>query len=100
MKTVPPGPYRGAELINTYGFGPMVPNTILVGASREESRFADYAQLIMQAGRRRRNLVIALEGSGIQPREGPGRIDVWWRGRGQNAGFMLALAHLIGKSQR
>ena len=94
-------PYQGGrDLINTYGFGPMVPNTILVGASREESRFADYAQLIMQAGRRRRNLVIALEGSGIQPREGPGRIDVWWRGRGQNAGFMLALAHLIGKSQR
>ncbi len=99
VKTVTAGdPYRGGrDLINTYGFGPMVPNTILVGASREESRFTHYAELIMQAGRRRRNVVIVLEGPPLRPGEKPGRMDVWWRGRGQNAGFMLALAHLIGK---
>lgn len=92
-------PFQGGmDLINTYGFGPLVPNTIMIGTTGEQSRFTDYARLIIQAGRRGRNLVMVREGSGALSMERAGRLDVWWRGRGGNAGFMLALAHLITRS--
>ncbi len=88
----------GVDLINTYGFGPLVPNTILTGVTGEESRFRDYAGFILQAGRRGKNLVMVREGTGDPAPEKGGRIDIWWRGKGGNGGFMLALAHLIAKS--
>lgn len=87
----------GRNLIRTYGFGPLVPNTILLGETRDESRLVEYAGLVLQARSRNRNVVIVREPGADQDRPSDNRIDVWWRGRGSNAGFMLALAHLIRK---
>jgi hypothetical protein len=88
----------GRNLINTYGFGPLVPNTILIGETEDKTRFVEYARFIIQAAKRQRNLVIVREGLAPSGPETDERIDVWWRGKGSNAGFMLALSHLIRKS--
>lgn len=99
VKTVIAGdPFEGGrDLINTYGFGPLVPNTILIGETQEPTHFLDYTNLILQAARRRRNLVIVREGLSSRAEQTAGRIDVWWRGRGGNSGLMLALAHLLSR---
>ncbi|MCF7837471.1 MAG: Na-K-Cl cotransporter [Candidatus Marinimicrobia bacterium] len=97
-----PNPYEGGrDLISTYGFGPLTPNTILIGETEAPAHFIEYAQLIRQARIRRRNLVIVRQpddAEGPADAAGDGRIDLWWRGEGQNASFMLTLAHLLGRS--
>jgi amino acid transporter len=100
VKTVVAGdPFEGGRnLINTYGFGPLVPNTILIGETEDKTRFVEYARFIIQAAKRQRNLVIVREGQAPSESVTDERIDVWWRGKGSNAGFMLALSHLIRKS--
>ncbi len=90
-----------AEMVRGYGFGPIVPNTILVGMPRHDEGFAGLAGLAMAVSERRRNLVILKDVSpgvedGVEASERlTGRIDIWWRGRYQNGGFMLALAWLV-----
>ena len=98
-------PFREMRtLVHAYGFGPFVPDTVLVGVSVKSpgldpvSRFAAYLH------ENRRNAVFVRERtgeSGAESAEGknaPARIDVWWRGRNQNGSFMLALASLMAHS--
>lgn len=98
-------PFREMRtLVHAYGFGPFVPDTVLVGVSVKSfgldpvSRFAAYLH------ENRRNAVFVRErtdDSGAESAEGknaPARIDVWWRGRNQNGSFMLALASLMARS--
>jgi solute carrier family 12 (sodium/potassium/chloride transporter), member 2 len=87
----------GMDLIGSYGFGPLVPNTILIGETRDESHLEQYSRLVLHAFRSKRNIVIVREGASTEESDSTGGIDVWWRGRGRNAGFMLAIAHLIAK---
>lgn len=83
-----------AELVRSYGFGPIVPNTILLDMPKGDEGMEGLAALSLVVARGRRNLVLRQEGTG-----GGGEptrfLDVWWRGRFQNGGFMLALAWLI-----
>ncbi|MBE7504444.1 MAG: hypothetical protein HS113_29960 [Verrucomicrobiales bacterium] len=109
-------PLRSAQdLIRAYGFGPLVPNTVLLGETEQEGNIPAFAQLVLSVAQSRRNLVIVREAapsgdtlsvtngpaetSGA-PRPTPRRIDVWSRGRSQNAGFMLALGFLLQQSDR
>ena len=95
------------ELVRAYGFGPLAPNTILLGAPADEESAAGAGSVVARAARLRRNVVLAVrdgEGEGDEdpaapPREGPRTIDVWWRGRGANAPFLLALACLLRRSR-
>lgn len=90
------------ELVRTYGFGPLVPNTVLVGAPTGNDTLA-FGSLVMDLARLHRNLVAIRE-----PRssdfdaggESPIRIDVWWRGQNANGAFMLALACLVQRGAR
>jgi len=94
-------PFVGAEdLVKAYGFGPVVPNTILLGHTSRVENFTDYARLIQLISSKRRNLVIVREGD-VQPafKEGT-RIDVWWRGKRENVGLMLSLAYLLSRNPR
>ncbi len=91
----------GAEaLVKGYGFGPVQPNTIVIGESRNEERFADFAGLVQLVHRMERNLVIVREKEEQSPgeRASPGRIDLWWRGQTQNIGLMLTLAIQLKRS--
>ena len=90
-----PDPFEGAErLVETYGLGPLVPNTIVLGDSEQPSRRDRYCQMIAHLHQAKRNVVILREDSD----RGFGRhrrIDVWWGGMQANGGLMLLLAYLL-----
>ncbi|MEB3359973.1 MAG: Na-K-Cl cotransporter [Synechococcales bacterium] len=88
-------PFQGAmQLVEVYGIGALVPNTILLGDSEEPSRRDSYCELITQVHRAKRNLIILRENHklGFGDRR---RIDVWWGGVQSNGGLMLLLGDLL-----
>ncbi|ELS05265.1 amino acid transporter [Xenococcus sp. PCC 7305] len=88
-------PFEGAmRLVETYGLGPLVPNTIVMGDSEDPSRRKQFCQAIAQIHASRRNVVIFRE----NPKQifgGRRRIDVWWGGLQANGSLMLLLAYLL-----
>ena len=84
------------ELVQTYGFGPIVPNTIMLGfpKDRNADRFADFMRLMV--GERRNVLVTA----GDMEMRSDGYIDIWWRGKNANGALMLSLAFLLQRDDR
>jgi amino acid transporter len=87
-----------SSLIKGYGFGPVEPNTILLGETEEERNLVPFVELIKMIYEHRRNLIIIKEGDGPADTKKVRRIDVWWGQKGNNAGFILALAHLLNTS--
>ncbi len=88
-------PYEGAlQLVETYGLGPLIPNTILLGDSEDEEKREDYCEMISKIHNSQRNVVIFKENKelGFGHRR---RIDVWWGGMQANGGLMLLLAYLL-----
>ena len=88
--------FTGAQhLVEIYGLGPIIPNTILLGDSESSTHRDSYCQMIAQIHKSKRNLVIFRENHerGFGRRR---RIDVWWGGSMQaNGGLMLLLAYLL-----
>lgn len=87
------------ELVRTYGFGPLVPNTVLVGSPVDADATVAFGGFVVDLARLRRNLVVIREPQTAQ-QDLPGgrgdlRLDVWWRGQNANGAFMLALACLV-----
>lgn len=80
------------QLVEAYGWGPLVPNTILLG--RPEEPDARFASLLRSLIGHRRNVIIAGERREASA-DGDENVDIWWRGRQGNAPFMLALAWLM-----
>jgi hypothetical protein len=98
-------PFVGAAaLIRSYGFGPIVPNTILIGETEQPSNFTRFAEMIQLVFRMRRNLVIVRERDvpdGETARRKPGkerRIDLWWSAPSPHSAFRLAVAILLRRS--
>ena len=93
-----PDPFQGGErLVEAYGFGELVPNTIVVGDSEEPSHRDGYCRMIRSFHEARRNVVVLRdpEDRGFGRRK---RIDVWWGGLEHNGGLMLILAYLLQSS--
>ncbi len=90
-----PDPFEGAQrVVEIYGLGSLVPDTVLLGNSTTSDRRDRYCQLIAQLHQAERNLLIFRENGEL--REGPHRqIDVWWGGLHANGGLMLILADLL-----
>lgn len=92
---------RGAEsLIKAYGFGPIVPNTILMGETEHDGHMDRFVALLMLAHRLGRNVVMVREGEKPTGDVPEGSIDIWWRGKQTNIGLTLTLAYLLQQSQR
>jgi hypothetical protein len=87
------------NLIDAYGFGPFVPDTVLVGVPMKEPRLRAMSALAAFVAERRRSAVFVRErqGGAVEGKN-PERIDVWWRGQNRNGPFMLALAFLMVQS--
>ena len=95
------------ELARAYGWGPLVPNTVLFGpaaSAESEAPCGDLAKLLVSRGR---NLLVVCDNGAEEDgadvlrgtANGTGRtIDIWWRGRQGNAPFMLALACLLRRA--
>ena len=87
------------ELVRAYGWGPIVPNTILLGPPTSDGTPAAYGSLVRLLASRRRNIVIVDDNADAeQPSSRERTIDIWWRGKQANAPFMLALALLLMRS--
>lgn len=88
-------PWTGmSELVRSYGFGPLLPNTVLLGVPRPENA-GYFAAFLKQLVSLRRNAVL-LGNSGLEDTDGP--LDIWWRGNNLNAGLMMALAVLVQRA--
>ncbi len=88
-------PFEGAvRLVETYGLGPLVPNTIMMGDSEDPSRRQQFCRAIAEIHDSQRNIVIFKEN---QERKfgSRRRIDVWWGGMQANGSLMLLLAYLL-----
>lgn len=90
-----PDPFEGAErLVEIYGIGPLVPNTILLGNSEAIEHRDLYCQMIVRLHQAQRNIVILR----FNPDRQFGRyrrIEVWWGGFHANGGLMLLLAEFL-----
>ena len=93
-----PNPFVGAErLVEAYGLGVLVPNTILLGDSKEPAHLRSYCQMITRFYLSQRNVIVVRddEKRGFGQRR---RIDVWWGGLKGNGGLMMILAYLLQTS--
>ncbi|MDP3909333.1 MAG: hypothetical protein Q8Q14_02990 [Gemmatimonadales bacterium] len=107
IRTLPASdPYAGAAtMIRSYGFGPIAPNTVLIGETEHPSSFVAFAELIQLVIRSHRNLVIVRERADAgeeavpPPRRQARRIDLWWGGKSPHTAFMLAVAILLQRSR-
>jgi hypothetical protein len=86
------------ELARAYGYGPLTPNTLLIGAPENTDTALPFARLARLVVRTRRNLIVVREPDEEREAEDPSRIDIWWRGLTPNVAFMLALACLVKHS--
>lgn len=87
-------------LVKAYGFGPIVPNTVLMGTTRVESQYERFADLIRTTHRQKRNLILVSETEGTDTAAIEGPIIIWWRGQQGNIGLTVALAKLLTRHKR
>lgn len=91
-------PFEGSKrLVDTYGLGQLMPNTILLGASENPENEGPYCNMIRHFYRSERNVVVVRD----NPAVGYGkqqRIDIWWGGLKANGGLMIVLAYLLQRS--
>ncbi len=90
-----PDPFVGSmRLVDSYGLGALVPNTILLGDTREISHHQAYCQMIDYFHQAQRNVIIVRDDDekGFGERK---QIDVWWSGLKKNGGLMMILAYLL-----
>ncbi|RMH22894.1 MAG: amino acid permease [Gemmatimonadetes bacterium] len=93
-----PDPFEGARrLVDAYGLGALVPNTILVGHSNDVEERDQFCAMVRHFHRAQRNLLIlhAREGEQFGRRE---TIDVWWGGLKGNGALMMIFAYLLRTS--
>jgi amino acid transporter len=104
IRTLPAAdPYEGAAtLIRSYGFGPIRPNTILIGGTEQPSNFAAFADLIQLTIRSRRNVIIVRQRADVGEKTDEaanGRlVDVWRSPGSTHSSFILAVAILLRRS--
>lgn len=84
-----------SELVRTYGFGPVTPNTVVLGLP-EGGNALPFASLVMLAARSGRNIIAMGGGAELK---GGRFIDVWLRGGSRNGALMLALACLMQRGE-
>lgn len=84
--------------MRAYGYGPLTPNTVLIGVSDKPDTLLPFARLVRLVAHTRRNLIIVRETADESAAAAEPRIDIWWRGLTPNVAFMLALACMVKRS--
>ncbi|MEA5467872.1 Na-K-Cl cotransporter, partial [Spirulina sp. 06S082] len=91
-------PFEGAyRLVETYGLGAVVPNTIILGDSENAAIRDRYCQMIRDIHGAKRSIVVLRE-DGDRGFGARSRIDIWWGGLQANGSLMLLLAYLLCKN--
>ncbi|MDH3247499.1 MAG: Na-K-Cl cotransporter [Acidimicrobiia bacterium] len=93
-----PNPYVGvATLVEAYGLGSLVPNTVLMGDGLTTADPGEYGTMIARIHQANRSVVVVR----AEPDRGFGQrktIDVWLHGIRGNGALMITLAHLLATS--
>ena len=85
-----------SHLVQSYGLGPLVPNTVIVGATNREEVKKPYFEMVRSIYEQQRNLVILRENLPGEAIFGEKQvIHLWWGGLKGNGGLMLILAYLL-----
>ena len=91
-------PFSGAkQLVNSYGLGSLVPNTILLGDTEEDVHHDPYSEMIKHFYQSKRNVII-LQNNFMLEYKSHKQIDLWWGGLKGNGGLMMILSYLIKHS--
>ncbi|MEO1297571.1 MAG: Na-K-Cl cotransporter [Cyanobacteria bacterium J06636_16] len=91
------------QLIEAYGIGPLMPNTVLLGDTEDPDGRDRFSQIVVQCHQAKRNVIILRSSPEqftlVQRRPSRlRRIDIWWGGLQSNGGLMLILAYLLRTS--
>ena len=93
-------PFLGSkQLVNSYGLGSLVPNTVLLGDTEENAHHESYCDMVAHFYQSKRNVII-LQNDFKLDFSGAKKIELWWGGLKGNGGFMMIIAHLIKTSPR
>ncbi len=93
-----PTPYIGVGLlVEAYGLGTLIPNTIMLGDGETTGNRTEYATMLSNIHHANRNIVLvrAVPSESFGRRQ---RIDVWLHGIRGNGALMLTLSHLLATS--
>ena len=91
--------FEGAvNLVNAYGLGTLVPNTVILGESQSKEFRADFCQMIQRFYELQRNVLIVHKGKDANTFGNRKRIDVWWGGLKGNGGLMMILSYLMSNN--
>ncbi len=94
-----PDPFTGAtQLVNAYGLGQLVPNTVLLGDTKENAHLKPYSEMIRHFYKSRKNVIIVQDENNKGFREKQ-VIDIWWGGLKKNGSLMIILAYLLKNSR-
>lgn len=88
----------GKKLVDSYGLGALVPNTVILGDSENTNHINEYCDMIAHFNQLQRNVVIVHDNK----ERGFGNkkiIDIWWGGLQGNGGLMILLAYLLQSSR-
>ncbi len=93
-----PDQFVGAKrLVDVYGFGAFVPNTVVLGHSEQAKHQDSFADLLSYIYNARRNIIIVK--ANLEKNFGARQtIDLWWGGLKGNGGLMITLAYLLSTS--
>ena len=93
-----PDLYMGTKnLVDSYGIGSLVPNTVLLGTHDDSEDSEAYCEMLSHIYASKRNLVLLRvdDDLGFNTRK---RIDIWWGDLKGNGSLMLTLAYLLQAS--
>ena len=91
--------FEGAvNLVNAYGLGTLVPNTVILGESQSKEFRADFCQMIQRFYELQRNVLIVHKAKDDKTFGNRKRIDVWWGGLKGNGGLMMILSYLMSNN--
>lgn len=94
-----PDPFEGGRrLVDSYGLGTLVPNTIILGDSENAPNREKYCGMIRYMFEQKRNVIIIHDSQDLQFGRYK-RIDVWWGGLKGNGGLMMLLTFMLQGSR-
>ena len=93
-------PFAGSEiLVETYGLGTLVPNTVLLGDNKDPNHRFRYCRMVERIYFARKNVIIVRDDE-VRGYGNRKVIDIWWGGLQGNGALMLILAYLLQSSLR
>jgi amino acid transporter len=97
--TTAPNAFEGGKrLVDSYGLGSLVPNTVILGDSENAAYRQSYCGMIAHFHSQQRNVLVVHDNKD----KGYGNrkyIDIWWGGLKGNGGLMIILGYLLQSSQ-